>query len=63
MSKAGGRKNYYRVSIGGKETFTKEGEVSSEKGLTHMEIKKNSHDDIVNIIRRIKDEYSRKKQL
>ena len=56
MNQGGGRSNYYRVSIEGKEAFTKTGEVSTDRALTHIDIEPSSHEDIMNIIQRIRKE-------
>lgn len=54
MREGGGRTNYYRVSIPGKETFTREGVASVDQSLTHIDITDTSLDDIVRLIERIK---------
>jgi hypothetical protein len=60
MKEGGGRDNYYRVSIDGKQTFTKSGDVSIDRAFTHMNIESTSHNDIINIINRITNGYTRK---
>jgi hypothetical protein len=53
MDEGGGRTNYYRVSIPGKETYTESGEVSTDPELTHMQIRSTSLNDILAIIAKI----------
>jgi hypothetical protein len=53
MEEGGGRSNYYRVSVPGKETYTATGQVSTDPALTHIDIASNSLDDILSIIDRI----------
>lgn len=43
IMEGGGRTNYYRVSIPGKETFTITGEVSTDPTLTHIPISSNRY--------------------
>jgi len=50
MEEGGGRINYYRVSIPGKQTFTITGEVSTDPAFTHIQIGSTSLEDILNII-------------
>lgn len=48
---SGGRgKSYYRVSIDGKGSLTSEGIISSDRGLTHIDLSENSMSEITNII-------------
>jgi hypothetical protein len=48
---SGGRGNpYYRVSIDGKGSLTSEGIISSDRGLTHIDLSENSLNEITNII-------------
>lgn len=48
---SGGRgKPYYRVSIDGKGSLTPEGIISSDRGLTHIDLSENSMSEISNII-------------
>jgi hypothetical protein len=48
---SGGRgKPYYRVSIDGKGSLTPEGIISSDRGLTHIDLSENSLSEITNII-------------
>ncbi|WP_249921837.1 hypothetical protein A5821_001331 [Enterococcus sp. 7F3_DIV0205] len=48
---SGGRgKPYYRVSIDGKGSLTPEGIISSDRGLTHIDLSENSMGEITNII-------------
>ena len=48
---SGGRgKPYYRVSIDGKGSLTPEGIISSDRGLTHIDLGENSMSEITNII-------------
>ena len=53
MDSGGGRTNYYRVSIPGKQAYTIDGLPSTDRALTHIDIKKTSCDDIVNLINKI----------
>lgn len=53
MEQGGGRTNYYRVSVPGKETYTVTGEASTDAALTHMDIGGSSLNDILSIIARI----------
>lgn len=47
----GGRsKLYYRVSIDGKGSLTPDGIISSDRGLTHIDLSENSLSEITNII-------------
>lgn len=54
MEQGGGRTNYYRVVIPGKQAFTVTGDVSTDAALTHISIADTSLQDILNIIARIK---------
>lgn len=48
---SGGRVNpYYRVSISGKGSLTLDGTLSSDRGLTHIDITDNYLKQIVNMI-------------
>jgi RHS repeat-associated protein len=51
MESGGGRTNYYRVSIPGKEAFTVEGAASVDRALTHIDISANSLEEILQIIK------------
>ena len=53
MEEGGGRTNYYRVSIAGKEALTQGGKASSDKALTHIPIRGNSLNDILDILAKI----------
>jgi hypothetical protein len=53
MDSGGGRINYFRISVPGKETFTVEGDVSTDPALTHIPIGSTSLQDILNVITRI----------
>ena len=53
MEQGGGRENYYRVSIDGKEAFTKLGEASTDRALTHIDIGKSSCEDILSLVESI----------
>jgi hypothetical protein len=53
MEEGGGRTNYYRVSVAGKEAFTSEGAVSRDQNLTHVAITSNSLKEILNILAKI----------
>ncbi|MFA6957339.1 MAG: RHS repeat-associated core domain-containing protein [Thermoanaerobaculia bacterium] len=55
MSEGGGRTNYYRVSIPGKETFTVTGAVSTDMAKTHIDISKRAYDEIMGLIKMIRD--------
>lgn len=50
MEQGGGRTNYYRVSIAGKQAFTREGAASSDRALTHIPITSNSLKEILDIL-------------
>jgi hypothetical protein len=50
MEEGGGRSNYYRVSIPGKQAFTVGGEASTDPALTHIPISGTSLQDILSII-------------
>ncbi|MCB5954245.1 PAAR-like protein [Enterococcus sp. CWB-B31] len=48
---SGGRGNpYYRVSIDGKGSLTSDGIISSDRGLTHIDLSENSMSEIIDII-------------
>ena len=48
---SGGRGTpYYRISIDGKGSLTLEGTISSDRGLTHIDLSENSMTEITNII-------------
>jgi hypothetical protein len=51
MEEGGGRTNYYRVSISGKEAFTVDGVASVDRALTHIDIGSSSLDEILRIIK------------
>lgn len=51
MDEGGGRSNYYRVSIPGKQAFTVRGEASTDPALTHIPISGTSFQDILSIIK------------
>ncbi len=51
MEEGGGRTNYFRVSIPGKEAFTITGQASVDRALTHIAISQSSLDDILRIVR------------
>jgi len=53
MQEGGGRTNYWRVSIAGKQAFTAEGIASTDRALTHIPIGRGSLDQILNVLRRI----------
>jgi RHS repeat-associated protein len=53
MEEGGGRANYYRVSIPGKQAFTIAGEASRDRALTHIPITPTSFEDIMHIVRGI----------
>jgi RHS repeat-associated protein len=53
VDSGGGRINYFRISVPGKETFTVEGDVSTDPALTHIPIGSTSLQDILNVITRI----------
>jgi RHS repeat-associated protein len=53
MESGGGRVNYWRISIPGKETFTVTGNVSTDPALTHIPIGSTSLQDILSVIARI----------
>jgi len=50
MEEGGGRSNYYRVSVPGKQAFTVTGDVSTDPALTHIPIGSDSLQDILRII-------------
>ena len=54
MSEGGGRTNYYRASIPGKDAFTVNGVGSTDRLLTHIDISRTSLQDILNIIRSVR---------
>lgn len=51
MEEGGGRTNYYRVSVPGKEAFTVDGIASVDRALTHIGISNSSLDEILRIIK------------
>ena len=51
MEEGGGRTNYYRVSVPGKEAFTVDGVASVDRALTHIDIGSSSLDEILRIIK------------
>lgn len=51
MEEGGGRTNYYRISVPGKEAFTVEGVASVDRALTHIDISSSSLDEILRIIK------------
>jgi len=53
MDEGGGRTNYYRVSVPGKETYTIDGTASTDPALTHIDIRGSSLSDILSIINKI----------
>ena len=59
MEKSRERSNYYRVSIDGKQTFTKAGDVSTNMSLTHVDIEPSSHSDILNILEKVRNEFDK----
>ncbi|MHB1685218.1 MAG: RHS repeat-associated core domain-containing protein [Bacilli bacterium] len=51
---SGGRPNpYFRVSIDGRGSYMLEGQVSSNRGITHIDLTPQSADQIINIVNRI----------
>ena len=50
MEEGGGRTNYYRVSVPGKQAFTVSGEVSTDPALTRIPIGSASLQDILRTI-------------
>jgi RHS repeat-associated protein len=50
MEEGGGRTNYWRISIPGKQAFTVGGEASTDAALTHIPISGTSLQDILSII-------------
>jgi hypothetical protein len=50
MEEGGGRTNYYRVSVAGKEGLTVGGEASVDRALTHIPIGESSLDDILRLV-------------
>jgi hypothetical protein len=54
MESGGGRTNYYRVSIPGKEAFTISGEVSTNRALTHIPIDTDTLNDVLRIVEGIR---------
>jgi hypothetical protein len=54
MEEGGGRTNYYRLSIPGKQAFTVSGEASTDRALTHIPIGPTSAQDILQIIDQIR---------
>jgi hypothetical protein len=53
MDEGGGRTNYYRVSVPGKETYTVDGVTSTDPALTHIDIRGSSLNDLLGIINKI----------
>jgi hypothetical protein len=53
MDEGGGRTNYYRVSVPGKQAFTITGDVSTDPALTHIQMGSSSLSDILGIIAKI----------
>jgi hypothetical protein len=54
MDQGGGRTDYYRVSVPGKEAYAKDGTISKDRGLTHIDIEENSLNDITAVIDKIR---------
>ncbi len=54
MAEGGGRQNYWRLSVSGKGAFTREGLTSSDKALTHIDVTRESFDDILRVIQQIR---------
>jgi len=50
MESGGGRTNYYRVSVPGKQAYTVDGVASADRVLTHIDIAASSLDDILRIV-------------
>jgi hypothetical protein len=53
MDEGGGRTNYYRVSVPGKETYTIDGTASTDPALTDIDIRGSSLTDLLTAINRI----------
>lgn len=53
MEEGGGRSNYYRVSVAGKEALTVTGEASVDRALTLIPIGESSLDDILRLVNRL----------
>ncbi|NOY55276.1 MAG: hypothetical protein GXP34_04735 [Actinobacteria bacterium] len=53
MEEGGGRTNYYRVSVAGKEALTVMGEASVDRALTHIPIGESSLDDILRLVNQL----------
>jgi RHS repeat-associated protein len=54
MEEGGGRTNYYRISVEGKQAYTVTGEASVDRALTHIDIAESSLDDILRIVESIR---------
>ena len=54
MESGGGRNLYYRVSVPGRQAFTRAGTVSQARDLTHIDISKDSLEEILRIVRTIR---------
>ena len=54
MKEGGGRTNYYRISVPGKEAFTRGGKVSTDRALTHIDISRSSFNEIVSVVNKLK---------
>jgi hypothetical protein len=50
MEEGGGRSNYYRVSVLGKQALTVWGEASTDPAMTHIPISATSFEDILSIV-------------
>jgi hypothetical protein len=53
MEEGGGRTDYYRVSVAGKEALTVTGEASVDRALTHIPISESSFDDILRLVNQL----------
>lgn len=53
MDEGGTRTNYCRVSVPGKATYTRSGEVSADRALTHIPISGTSFNDILGVMTKI----------
>lgn len=42
--------NYYRISVDGKGSVDRFGNLTNDRGLTHIDIGSNSYQDIINVI-------------
>ena len=56
MEEGGGRKNFYRVSVAGKETYTVEGTPSTDRSLMHIPVAESSFNDIMRIVGKIQSQ-------